>query len=130
MTKINPAICHFCGKETSHVPLEKVSFIKIYFCYSCRAEYTQWGPVKASVFVHLYTTINDKVYRWTTCETSFQEQQEQQKQHGSIWYIQYPGLPGVRPNKGTKRLKEFRSNLPTITPDNVNAKLKFMLLFL
>jgi len=48
---------------------------------------------------------------------------------GSLWYIGEPGEPGVRPNRKLKMLKTF-SNPPEVTPENVERKIRFMLLFL
>lgn len=116
-------ICHFCNKQTACVPLNETTFIEVYFCYGCQAEYTYWNACEEPTFVHLYTTINNNMYRWSTFFVN-------KKQRGAIFHVKEPGIPGVKPNKDLKRVKSFSSNLPTITPDNVNVKLKFMLLFL
>jgi len=116
-------ICHFCNKETANVTQESWKILKVYFCFNCLTEYVHFGENIDPAYIHLYTTINNKMYRWSTnCYDKHQ--------NGTIAYVKEPGIPGVKLNEGVKGIKTFKSNLPTITPDNVNAKLKFILLFL
>lgn len=112
-------ICVYCQKETVYVPLQiKKHKFEVHYCYDCAAEYVSWGQIKSK---HLYTTINNRMYRWSV---------ELDGALGRLWYIEEPGEPGRSPNKGLKMVKNFGSNYPTITPQNVNDKLRFILLFL
>lgn len=90
------------------------------FCYRCSAEYIYFLDEKP-FSISLYTTINDKMYRWTTyrhCKDS------------QLWYVKNPGIPGVRRNSGLEFIKAFNLDAPKITPDNISNKLPIYLLFL
>lgn len=121
--------CKFCAKETVYVPLiikggnGDKSFHKfdVHYCYNCAAEYVKFGDANS---IHIYTTINNKMYRWSVNDI------ESHPQLGTIWYIGEPGEPGVRTNRKLKLLKSFHGNFPQITPENIERKLRFMLLFL
>lgn len=67
--------------------------------------------------------LGDKMYRWST-------EEKDNIMSGSIWFIGEPGKPGMYPNRKVDLLKNFKSGLPTITPENIERKLRFMLLFL
>lgn len=120
--------CKFCQKDNVYVPLiikggngsSKYHTFEVYYCYDCAAEYVNYGENS----VHLYTTLNDKMYRWSVNMIAGQPD------YGTIWYVGEPGEPGVRPNKKMKLLKSFTDNLPQVTPKNIQSKLRFMLLFL
>jgi hypothetical protein len=118
--------CTFCQKETVYVPLIVKNkdgkatnrVFQVYYCYDCQAEYAYFGSIKN---VHLYTTINNRMYRWSL---------ELNGSMGRLWYVGEPGEPGVRPNRKLELVKNFQSMFPTITPQNIQDKLKFILLFL
>jgi hypothetical protein len=115
-------ICNFCQKEAkykSSARFEKHNLV-IYFCDACDAEYIFWATGELAA-THLYTTINDKCYRWSVSKNS----------KAKLWYIREPGESGVRLDQNLKRLKSFASgSYSEITPANIKDKIKFMLLFL
>jgi hypothetical protein len=121
--------CHFCLQPTRYVPLSvgddyslnKIRILKVHFCHRCRAEYTFWGDSTGELSaVHLYTTINDKMYRWSTSPND---------KSGRLWYVEHPGIVGNKPNKGLVLLKNFEDH-PDITPANIEEKVRFILPFL
>lgn len=114
-----PVKCRYCNKDAPYTPLEKYEKlgIKIYFCVSCQAEY---------VFQHehawsesIYISIGHRMFRWTLIGRS-----------GQIWHIGKPGVPGHLENQELSFLKEFRYNIPNITPNNIHQKLQTWLPFL
>jgi hypothetical protein len=122
MERVMTLPCKFCSKDTAYVPLQ-VSKRKfdVHYCYNCSAEYVSYSDTSS---VHIYTIINNKMYRWSV--NSITEQSD----YGTIWYVGEPGIPGERPNRKMKMLKSFDTYLPNITPENIVNKLRFMLLFL
>lgn len=115
-------LCKFCQKDTAYVPLQvKTRKFEVHYCYDCSAEYVEYGDTKA---IHIYTVISNRMYRWSINEIT------EQPDYGTIWYVGEPGEPGIRPNKKMKMLKSFTDYLPHITPNNIQSKLRFMLLFL
>lgn len=91
--------------------------IIVHYCYDCKYERAQFGD---SVNYHLYTEINNKTYRWSL-------------EYGmaQLWYVGEPGIPGQEPNRQMKRLQSFKDGCyPEITPQSIERKLRFMLLFL
>lgn len=111
--------CDFCAKEMAPVPLIVGKHtIEVSFCYNCKYEYASWG---GAVTRNLYATINDKMYRWSI---------EDADGVARLWYVGEPGEPGVRPNRKLRVLKSFAKFYPTITPTNIERKLKFILVFL
>ncbi len=117
-------LCKFCSKDTVYVPLQ-VSRRKfeVHYCYDCSAEYVNYGDGEAKA-VHLYITMSNKMYRWSV------DEDEDHTQFGRIWYVGEPGVPGERPNRKMKMLKSFNQYFPSITPENIERKLRFILLFL
>lgn len=115
-------LCKFCQQEAIYVPLkvnQKRTF-EVHYCFDCKAEYLDYGTEGTAT--HLYTSINDKMYRWSVIES-------EEGSSGFIWFVGEPGEPGVRPNRKLRLLKSF-DFLPAIVPANVEQKLRFMLLFL
>lgn len=125
--------CRFCQKETVYVPLTikykarsagittslpKPKVIPVYYCYDCRAEYAFFGGL---LNVHLYTTIKDRMYRWSV---------EWDGSMGRLWYVGMPGTPGKAENKDLRLVKDFKQTYPKITPQNIQEKLRFILTFL
>lgn len=115
--------CKFCHKDTVYVPLQisKTRKFEVYYCYDCSAEYVNYGDTDS---VHIYATLNNKMYRWSVNSITDQDD------YGTIWYVGEPGIPGEQPNRKMKMLKSFNTYLPDITPENIERKLRFMLLFL
>lgn len=120
-------ICHYCQQVVPHRPLEQMESrnIKVYFCATCQAEYTYFPPWNEGDLAgqHLYVTINNQLYRWSLGGPL--------KETAYLWHIREPGIPGVKPNRKTKLLKHFdKGEQLDINPQNIEAKIKFMLLFL
>jgi hypothetical protein len=122
MTPTLIKLCSFCQKETKYVPItvRGKRTLKVNFCADCSAEFVYWRD-SGTMVTHLYTTVNDKMYRWSV--DSFTDGQAR------LWYVESPGIPGVQPNKNLKLLKSF-NEFPYITPQNINEKIKFMLVYL
>jgi hypothetical protein len=111
--------CKFCQKETIYAPLHYGGRkFEVYYCFDCMTEYVHWANINN---VHQYAMINDRMYRWSI---------ELDGTLGRLWYVAEPGTPGKIPNKGLKLVKSFKQNYPTITPQNIQEKLRFILLFL
>lgn len=121
-------ICHFCDKETAYVPLSVGSpykplspkMLRVHFCQACQAEYVYWSDDGTLSFLHLYTTINDKMYRWTVSES---------EKAACLSYVEKPGIPGRRANEKIQLLKKLEDH-PDLTPQNVAEKIKFILLYM
>ena len=117
--------CSFCQKDTVYVPLlvgpkntasNFTRKFEVYYCYDCSAEF-----VNTTGGVHLYVNINDKMYRWSV---------EDEGKLGRLWYVGQPGTPGIEPNRKMFLLKTFKEDLPVITPQNIEEKLRFILVFM
>jgi len=122
-----PMPCKFCPNMAAHSPLHELSAeafmqrFSIYFCSNCHAEYIykKRGPLYSW---SLYTTINEKVYRWSLLADH---------SSATLWLVKVPGVPGIRVNKGMKLIKAFDGDLiPDITPININDKVRTWLVFL
>ncbi len=117
--------CKFCQKDTVYVPLiikggngdKNFHKFDVYYCYDCAAEYVNWSD---GISTHLYTTVNNRMYRWSQGNKSTTAQ---------LWYVGKPGEPGKSPNKEMLLVKSFK-DFPLVTPQNVERKIRFMLLFL
>lgn len=116
-------LCNFCQKETSDksISLTPKRNMKVDFCTDCSAEYVYWSDANETPYaVHLYATIGDKMYRWSSYFGHAV---------GHLWYIEVPGIPGLVPNRKTKLLKTLQDD-PKITPQNINEKISLIILFL
>lgn len=117
--------CQFCTKEISDAPVNEMAKhgVGVYFCHPCQAEYLYFRSGTCAS-VSLYTTINERCYRWTV--TSVDTAQ--------LWYVKEPGIPGVRKNEGMEPVKGFSKSdgdtIPELTPSNVNGKIRVWLPFL
>ncbi len=116
-------LCVFCQKQTAYVPLTVMHGLSghkysVYYCYDCSYEYAPIGGMRHH---HLYKMINNRMYRWSW---------EDKTEKARLWYVGKPGEPGVRPNEDMKLIKTFEKYFPQVTPENIEKKLKFMLLFL
>lgn len=121
-------VCNFCQQPTQYAPLptgsgygaNRIKVLRVHFCFECSAEYVFWADDSALAATHLYATVNDKMYRWSTSPS---------EKVARLWYVQKPGIPGKQPNEGMVLLKTFEE-FPEITPTNVEEKIRFMLPFL
>ena len=126
-------ICKYCQKDAIYVPLTSKALtakgagvssnsrtLIIHFCEDCLAEYVYWSKDGELASLHLYTTINDKMYRWTTYPT---------RAVAFLSYVEDPGIPGLRPNQKVQTLQKF-TDFPDITPSNINEKVRAWLPFL
>jgi len=93
--------------------------VSVYFCHPCQAEYLFFRD-GSRASVSLYTTIKDKMYRWTVTSVG----------SAQLWHVKEPGVPGVKVNEGMFTVKSFSGNIPQLTPDNINEKVRTWLLFL
>lgn len=120
--------CAYCQKDAIYVPLtakgtggaSNTRTLRIHFCEDCMAEYVYWSQDGEIASTHLYTTINGKMYRWTTYPT---------RAAAFLSYVEEPGIPGLRPNQKVQTLQKF-TDFPAITPRNIEEKIRFMLPFL
>lgn len=115
--------CKFCPFRADYAPVEQMERhgIKVYYCHRCQAEYTYFSD-KTRAGYSLYTTINDKCYRWNYVLYS---------NRFYLWYIKSPGTPGVQANGDSILLKSFPSqDINNVTPSNIVDKIKMWLLFL
>lgn len=115
--------CKFCQKDMAYVPLTvsrsgRSATFHAHYCHNCNYEFVPLGNMKNH---HLYRMVGGRMYRWTYEETT---------NVARIWYIGQPGVPGVSPNKDLKLLKTFEEHFPEVTPQNVEDKLKLVLVFL
>lgn len=113
--------CQFCLKPTKDVSfgaLQSKFNMKITFCANCLAEYIFFRDNALSHY-SLYTTISNKLYRWTV-NTS------------SAWLraIGKPGIPGKTENEDIQLIKGFKKDIPNINPQNINEKISTYLVFL
>jgi hypothetical protein len=117
-------ICQFCQQLAAYTPLEEMEIhsVRVYWCEPCHAEYLHFSESPVVNSCSLYTTINNRMYRWSVTVLD----------HASLWYIEEPGIPGVKANKGTVRLFSLGRGeaKPTVTPQNIHDKLATYLLFL
>ena len=88
-----------------------------YYCHTCNYEYVKMGSM---INHHLYRMIGDRMFRWSHEETT---------NVARVWYIGSPGIPGVSPNKDLELLQSFEDNLPIVTPDNVEDKIRLVVTF-
>lgn len=116
--------CKFCQKDAEYLPLNLRTksghsrLIHVNYCFTCNAEWAYWADNMISVAEHLYTNINSKKYRWSLYNNV-----------GRLYYIEWPGIPGIQANSGVKLLKSF-NEYSGITPQNIETKIKFMLTYL
>lgn len=109
-------ICSFCQTSVPPAPIQSLAAfgIDVYFCYTCNAEYVDY---KNKITVSLYTSIEDKLYRWSIYDHA----------HRLYSYKTF-GIPGKSVNTGAKLL----ATLPPsdIHPHNVRNKIKLFLTFI
>lgn len=96
--------------------------IKVYWCDGCCAEYLYFEDDDQVNCCSLYTTINNKMYRWTTTASGATH----------LCYIEHPGVPGKTINRDTIILfsTKDRGDLPVVTPHTVKQKIGIYLLFI
>jgi hypothetical protein len=121
-------VCKYCNQEVPYRPLAQMEQhnVKVHFCDTCQAEYLFWSNgVQNSI--SLYTSINDKIYRWTVYKDI----------QGTLWWVKDPGEPGSRVNRNLVAIKSFGTEdsddpdfLPVLTPSNIKEKLRTWLIFL
>jgi hypothetical protein len=120
-----PKPCKFCGRPAPYAPLEEVSRygMSVYFCHHCQSEYLHYQSGNISG-INLYTKINGETYRWS-CTPD--------RKIASLWYIGDPGIPGEKVNKDLQCIRQFDADkgdiFPEMTPQNVEAKIRMLLVF-
>jgi len=124
--------CTFCNKGAPYMPQKEMEQYgaKVYYCKRCHAEYIHWeGGARATTSI--YITINDKLYRWSYANLSWDKMPT-----ARLWYIEHPGIPGETRNQGCVVLASFGphgthgTSIPDITPRNVKQKIKTYLVML
>jgi hypothetical protein len=118
-------ICKYCNNEAEYEPLPvfhggSTRLLSVYYCRPCQAEYICYTKDSQLWRYHLYTTINNKMYRWSAHSSV---------EGGRLWYIGEPGIPGKQPNKGLVELK-YLKDLQNITPQNIADKISTLLPFI
>lgn len=120
-----PKPCTYCGGPAGYAPIPEMDHhgADVYFCQRCQAEYIYFRKTEFLANTSLYTKIGERTYRWSVARGV-----------GQIWYIKTPGEPGVRRNEGMELVKAFLPNngdvIPTLTPENINERLRTWLVFL
>ena len=119
--------CKFCTSHATYSPIERMETfgIKVYFCHPCQAEYLYFSRnnivSEKPASYSLYTTINNKMYRWTTISGG----------GVNVWYVKKPGVPGVSINGGMELVAHIKEIEPfSINPQNIQTKLRTFLPFL
>lgn len=121
-----PKPCKFCGQGAGYHPLKQMDKygMDVYFCHVCQAEYVYYQSGTLSGF-NIYIKINNKTYRWSSSPDG---------KTASVWHIGEPGVPGVKANRRSTCLKQFSADagdiFPSITPQNIESKLRTWLVFL
>jgi len=121
--------CRFCLNDTFSANFQAYPrVLYVNYCYICRAEYVWfYKPYQANI--HLYTVINKETYRWTIVYWPTAHHKIDIMEN-KLWHVQQPGFPGLLLNQNVKLLKTFKIDNPIINPQNIQEKLKIMLLFL
>lgn len=119
-------ICNYCNQENAYVPISisPERNLSIYYCYPCSAEYVCW-VTGGRESVHLYCKINNNLYRWSPNDYN-----ELNIKIGRLWHIKEPGEPGIRANRKMTLLKSFGEDVPAINPNNIEEKIKLILLYM
>lgn len=122
--------CKFCSKQAVYSPIQGQQAealrkrLLVYFCSDCRAEYLLYRQSHNLYSTSLYTKVNDRMYRWSVMEPGF----------ALLWLVKQPGTPGITINKGLSVVKSFDpmkgEMVPSITPENINEKVRIWLVFL
>jgi hypothetical protein len=124
--------CQFCPRLADYSPIHELDSnaqvfqerLLIYFCSDCRAEYLVYKKSNKLYSTSLYTKINDRVYRWSVLSEG----------SAQLWLVKEPGTPGISINKGLSMVKSFfppeGEDVPTLTPENINEKIRTWLVFL
>lgn len=120
--------CKFCNNPVAYTPLKEMEekfAIKIFYCYTCNAEYLFFSRneilSQEPSSVSLYVDIGDKTYRWTVSAHGV----------GRLWLIGKPGIPGQKINEDMRSVILFNeTDKISITPQNIEAKVRSWLTFL
>lgn len=124
MEETTDVICRFCQQTALNIPIKVLDRIGVrhHWCETCQAEYLRFEDSDTINSCTLYTTIKDKCYCWATTGTG----------RAALWYVENPGELGKEISRDREVLFSLapRDNQPTITPENVNQKIKTMLVFL
>lgn len=112
--------CSFCGKVTPEVKCDGLNKhgLDVYYCNECSTEYLYWSDGKFAG-IYLYVNIGERSYRWST---------NSDKTKGYLRRCQ--PSPHAETPYPVKLLASFDAPLPEITPDNIEQKVKTMLVFL
>jgi hypothetical protein len=115
-------ICKFCQKTADVAPIKEMTELGgiVFFCHPCQAEYVFFkSGTQASQ--SLYTTINDKMYRFTTIPGIDKIY---------LWYVEKPGIPGILKNEKLKLIFSTEISVNNVTPRNINDKVNTWIKYL
>lgn len=112
-------VCKFCSEIIVPIGAEHMNQlgILVYSCEPCAAEYLYWSGSMSLSAIALYTTFNNKMYRWSQSTSGLNViniSNEKEK------------LGATFPNQ---TLKKFKGNIE-INPQNISSKIGMMLTFL
>lgn len=125
--------CKFCLGKAHYICVSEIEMndMYTYICELCNAEYLYWIVQNSLVSWGLFTEVGDKLYKWKMAPSY------NKFGFGTIFYI-----PGIVPSKSgfrqylpvVRELQHIKSftNIEqmTITPSNINEKIRTYLLFL
>lgn len=108
--------CKFCNQQLALHMLTPL--LGHSFCYTCQAEYSFYNRSENIFGTHLYTKINEKLYRLSKYGVFFH-----------LYYIKTPGIPGHTVNQGVEKVVSLKED-PNATPQNIQSKVRTILTFL
>lgn len=126
--------CKYCQQEAEYKPIERVEAVggKIYWCGTCNCEIVHWQKGNSVISHSLYTTVNGRMFRWTTTN--------EDPPFAALWRVGKPGIVGIFINEDVKCIATFgdisdsslgvSDVIPEITPQNIQDKLSKYLPFL
>lgn len=112
-------ICTYCNHAASPIVLDELDQlnIKTYYCHNCAAEYLYLNN-KSLAAISLFTKINDKVFRYTKSSSG----------KCQLWLVDKNNIHSRYKNlcKLILNLNDFTE----ITPNTINGKVRYWLLFI
>lgn len=115
--------CQFCQQAAPYSPIEEFENLEVYayLCETCQAEYLYFKNSTHAISWSLYTTINNRLYRWSIGFSG----------NATLTYLKNNQLPRTRLTHETEKLMWIAKGnpQPTITPYNIQQKLSIYLLF-
>jgi hypothetical protein len=112
--------CKYCNSKLISISCEEnyLYNITILYCIECRAEYFYISNDKLSS-ISLYTSINDKIYRWTEIINGVRQ----------LWHVIKYERPGSRSLINNKKILTIKNSSINLNPKNIQEKIKSYLNF-